>query len=159
MARNYPDAQIVFSGGSGSLSPSKETEASWAIKLFASLGLSPDRITLESKSRNTYENAIRTKEIINPNQGERWILITSAMHMPRAVAVFEKAGFQAIPYPVDYRTPPEGWKLWMPLEQSLPIFSHGIREWLGLGYYYLMGFTDTFFPTTSSNSSNKAPNT
>jgi DUF218 domain len=66
--------------------------------------LSRDRIIVERKSRNTTENAAFTKQLVMPKPGERWLLVTSAMHMPRAVGVFRKAGFAVDAYPVGYQT-------------------------------------------------------
>ena len=105
LARRYPDARLVFSGGSGSLVGSgRNTEAAWAHVLFHDLGIPNERLMLEDKSRNTRENATFTKALIAPKPGERWLLVTSAHHMPRSVACFRAAGFPVIPYPVDFRS-------------------------------------------------------
>ena len=57
---------------------------------------------LEDQSRNTRENAIFTRRLVDPKPGERWLLVTSAWHMPRAIGVFRKAGFEIEAFPVDY---------------------------------------------------------
>ena len=71
--------------------------------IFHKLGIAVDRIHYEDQSRNTAENAVLTKRVVKPSDGGQWIVITSAFHMPRAIGTFRKAGWQAIPYPVDYR--------------------------------------------------------
>src|SRR5262249_31594682 len=91
-------------------------------------------ITLEDHSRNTVENAVYSKAIVQPKPGERWLLVTSAYHIPRAIGVFRKAGFPVEPYPVDWRT--------RGVEDALHPFatvSDGLRrtdtavhEWVGL---------------------------
>ena len=89
LARRYPQARIVFTGGSGRLVyGGATTEAELAARLFASFGIAKERITLEDKSRDTLENARFTKELVNPKPGERWLLVTSAHHMPRSVGLF-----------------------------------------------------------------------
>jgi uncharacterized SAM-binding protein YcdF (DUF218 family) len=95
LARRYPSARVIFVG---------RNEADFVIRLFERLGLPGDRIIVERKSRNTIENATFAKQLVMPSPGERWLLVTSAMHMPRAVGVFRKAGFDVEAYPVDYRT-------------------------------------------------------
>src|SRR3989442_5423475 len=104
LARRYPDARIVFSGGSGALIYDEGAEAPLALRLLESLGIPRTRITLEDRSRNTVENAVLSKAIAQPKPGERWLLVTSAHHLPRAVGVFRKAGFPVEAYPVDWRT-------------------------------------------------------
>jgi uncharacterized SAM-binding protein YcdF (DUF218 family) len=79
-------------------------EAKAAAGLLESFGISRDRVILEERSRNTVENAVFSKAIIKPKRGERWLLVTSAYHMPRAIGVFRKAGFPIEPYPADWRT-------------------------------------------------------
>ncbi|TIU18533.1 MAG: YdcF family protein, partial [Mesorhizobium sp.] len=81
-----------------------EGDAETAPRLFAALGVTADRLILENRSRNTYENAVFTRELVTPKPGETWLLVTSAFHMPRAKALFDKAGFATVPWPVDYRT-------------------------------------------------------
>src|SRR5258708_36938753 len=105
LARRFPDARIVFSGGSGRIIFDGVSEASLAARLFASFGIAKERIALEDKSRDTDENGRFTKELVQPKPGERWLLVTSAHHMPRAVGVFRAAGFPVEAFPADYRTP------------------------------------------------------
>ena len=104
LARRYPAAKIVVTGGTGTLLLEGEGDADTAPRLLTALGVAPDRLVLENRSRNTYENAVFTKELVTPKPGETWLLVTSAFHMPRAKALFDKAGFATVAWPVDYRT-------------------------------------------------------
>lgn len=105
LAKRFPEARIVYTGGTASFVPgAKSTEALRARELMAEMGVARDRITIEDKSRNTAENARFTAAIVRPEASQRWIIVTSAFHMPRAMGVFEKAGFQPIAYPVSFYT-------------------------------------------------------
>jgi uncharacterized SAM-binding protein YcdF (DUF218 family) len=95
---------LLGSRGSGALIDDGDAEAKFAARLLESLGIARSRITLEDRSRNTLENAVFSKAIVQPKPGERCLLVTSAYHMPRAIGVFRKAGFPVEPYPVDWRT-------------------------------------------------------
>ena len=104
LARRYPSARIVYTGGSNSLLGRPSSEAEDARRLLVAMGVDPQRITLETRSRNTDENARFTAAIVHPEPDQTWLIVTSAYHMPRAMGLFRKAGFAAIAYPVDYRT-------------------------------------------------------
>lgn len=107
LARAYPDAKLVFTGGIGLLSGKGPTEAAIARQFFEDIGLNVARIQFEDQSRNTTESAAYTLDMLNP-QGQRWLLITSARHMPRAMGLFRKAGWaDLVAYPVDYLTSPD----------------------------------------------------
>jgi uncharacterized SAM-binding protein YcdF (DUF218 family) len=110
-------------------------------------------VTLESESRNTYENAVLSKRVVAPQSGERWLLVTSAAHMPRAVGVFRAIGWRVIAYPVDFRTTGrlelrELLDGWLQLDFSEPLIEldHAARSWIGLVAYWLMGRTDALLP-------------
>jgi uncharacterized SAM-binding protein YcdF (DUF218 family) len=125
-----------------------EDDATTAARLLTALGVAPERLVLESRSRNTYENAVFTRRMVSPEPGETWLLVTSAFHMPRAKALFDKAGFPTVPWPVDYRTTGrEGIGLLRdnPLD-SLQTTTLAIREWTGLLAYRLTGRIDSLFP-------------
>lgn len=148
LARRFPTAKVVVSGGTGELFLEGEGDADTAPRLLGALGVSPERLILENKSRNTYENAVFTKALITPKPGETWLLVTSAFHMPRAKALFDKAGFATLPWPVDYRTSGrEGIGLFRdnPAD-SLQATTVAIREWTGLFAYWLSGRIDQPFP-------------
>src|SRR5215469_9900994 len=103
LARKYPNARFVFTGGSPNLIDNDAREADYAGAIFESLGIPRSRLIMERRSRNTYENARFTADMVKPKPGERWLLVTSAFHMPRSVGLFRKAGFTVEPYPVDWR--------------------------------------------------------
>ena len=148
LARRFPTARVVVSGGTGELFLEGEGDAATAPRLLTALGVTADRLILENKSRNTYENAVFTKGLVTPKPGETWLLVTSAFHMPRAKALFDKAGFATIPWPVDYRTTGrEGIGLFRdnPAD-SLQVTTMAIREWIGLFAYWISGRIDQPFP-------------
>lgn len=150
LARLHPQAKLVFAGGAANLiSPVTKTEADGARLLFEGLGLPRERIVLEDKSRNTRENASFTRNLVDPKPGERWLLVTSAWHMPRAMGVFRKAGFQVEAFPVDYLTErelSEFVRVSGRAPRGLSIADDGFKEWVGLLAYRLAGYTDALFP-------------
>jgi len=148
LARRFPDARIVFSGGSGRIIYDGISEASLAARLFASFGIAKERIALEDKSRDTDENGRFTKELVQPKPGERWLLVTSAHHMPRAIGVFRAAGFPVEAFPVDYRTrgAVDLLRPFSTLGDGLRRTDTAMREWVGLLIYRLVGRTDALFP-------------
>jgi uncharacterized SAM-binding protein YcdF (DUF218 family) len=148
LARRYPNARIIFSGGSAALMFDQLPEAPFAVKEFEALGVASDRITAEEQSRNTVENAVFSRLIANPKPGERWLLVTSAFHMPRAMAVFSAAGFPVEAYPVDWRTrgSVDLLRLSSSLSEGLARTDTAVHEWVGLMAYRLTGRTNELFP-------------
>ena len=104
LARAFPEARLVFTGGASDLRQKGIDEAQAVRRLWLSLGVPEARMTFENASRNTQENATMTLALVKPQKGEIWFLLTSAAHMPRSVGVFRRAGWRVVPYPVDYRT-------------------------------------------------------
>jgi uncharacterized SAM-binding protein YcdF (DUF218 family) len=148
LVRRYPEAHVVFSGGSGLLIYAGATEAELAGRLFESFGIPKQRVILEGKSRDTDENARFTKELVFPKPGERWLIVTSAHHMPRAVGSFRGAGFPVEAFPVDYRTRGAADLLrpFATLGDGLRRTDTAVREWVGLAAYRLTGRTTELFP-------------
>ncbi|RTL62077.1 MAG: YdcF family protein [Hyphomicrobiales bacterium] len=147
LARRFPQAKVVFSGGNGQLlDPRGAPEAVLAGRLFAALGVSPERMILEDRSRNTWENAIFTRQKIEPKPGERWLLVTSAFHMARAMGCFRKAGIDVEPWPVDYRLGDSIWDFNAYYPDGLRRTDMAVREWIGLVAYYLVGHSTALFP-------------
>lgn len=145
LARRYPGARLVFTGGSGRLADPDSREADWMRRLAPELGLDPARILFERDSRNTAENARLARALAEP-KGGTWLLVTSARHMPRAMGSFRAAGWRVVAVPVDYRTrrggdPPA----FHPLA-GLGALDAAAQEWLGLVWYRLRGHTDRLFP-------------
>jgi uncharacterized SAM-binding protein YcdF (DUF218 family) len=148
LARDYPNARILFSGGSSALIDDGDAEAKFALRLLESLGVARGRIILEDHSRNTVENALYSKAIVQPKPGERWLLVTSAYHMPRAIGVFRKAGFPVEPYPVDWRTRGVEDALYpfATMSEGLRQTDTAVHEWIGLAVYWLTGRSSEVFP-------------
>jgi uncharacterized SAM-binding protein YcdF (DUF218 family) len=147
LARRYPNARILFSGGSGELIPG-ESEAPFALRLLESFAIARDRILLEDRARNTVENAIYSKQMAQPMPGERWLLVTSAYHMPRAIGVFRKVGFPVEPYPVDWRTRgmQDALRPFASVGDGLRRVDTAVREWAGLAVYWITGRSSELFP-------------
>lgn len=147
LARRYPGAKLVFTGGQGSLVHGSLNEADVARALWTAMGVDPARVIYEDQARNTYENAVLTKALVKPRPGEVWLLVTSASHMPRSVGIFRHVGWPVVPWPVNYRTGHGFAALYdAPFVERIGQFEVGLREWIGLLAYRLMGRTDTLFP-------------
>lgn len=101
---------------------------------------------MERRSRNTYENAVFTKALVAPKPGERWLLVTSAYHMPRSVGLFRRAGFLVEPYPVDWRIGERVFAFENVSADGLFRTDIAVREWLGLLAYRLSGRTGELLP-------------
>lgn len=148
LARQFPNIRIVFSGGSPNLFPSPAREADYGAQVIDSFGISPDRVLQERRARNTAENAEYSKALAQPKPGERWLLVTSAYHMPRAAGAFRKAGFPVEPYPVDWRTSGRRsvFRFSVHFIAGLATTDVAVREWIGLLAYWLTGRTSELFP-------------
>jgi uncharacterized SAM-binding protein YcdF (DUF218 family) len=147
LAKRYPEAKLVYSGGAGIFFDEALSEAEHAKPLLLALGVPEARLMLETRSRDTHENAAFTRELVQPAPGETWLLVTSAAHMPRAVGAFRHAGWSIIPYPVDHRRWGEGDEgFGQNLGRGLTLLSSALREWLSLAHYYLQGRTAALLP-------------
>jgi uncharacterized SAM-binding protein YcdF (DUF218 family) len=148
LARQYPNARIVFSGGNANLvGDSSAKEADYALTMLEALGVAKERLTAERLSRNTAENAEFSKAVARPKEGERWLLVTSAYHMPRSMGLFRRAGFKVEAYPVDRRaSQAEAFWFFSAAIGGLERTDVAMREWIGLAAYWLNGKTDHFFP-------------
>jgi uncharacterized SAM-binding protein YcdF (DUF218 family) len=150
LARRFPQARIVFAGGLGMLvSNGIRTESDATRRLFGELGFAGERFIYEDRSRNTYENALYTQELIKPKPGERWLIVTSAYHMPRAMGAFRAVGMNPIAYPVDYESEGKAGDY----RPRIGGFAHGLRfstlatkEWIGLLAYRVRGYSRSLFP-------------
>ncbi len=142
--RLYPDAQRVFTGGNGSHGL---TEADVARMTFEALGIDPATVLFEDSAGNTYDNAILTFGLLEPEPGEAWLLITSAYHMPRALGAFRKAGWDILAMPVDYQTVAGFPEPFSPgLAGNLRALTLALHEYVGLLAYKMMDRTDELFP-------------
>lgn len=154
LAHRYPQARILISGGGGTVFGDGAAEAPIIAEYFKSIGIDPARIVVEGRSRTTLENALYSRDLVRPREGERWLLVTSAWHMPRAIAVFEKAGFAVTAYPVDFRTGggSNNHRPFAFISEGLRRLDVGTKEWAGLIGYYLTGRTNELFPAPQPSS-------
>lgn len=150
LATRYPEARVVVSGspivGQGRSLLASQTGV--AATILRDSGLDPGRLVLEQGSMNTCDNATNTRALVQPEPGERWVVITSAMHMPRAVACFRAAGWMdVIPQPDDYEALPDFASVGtVRIISRLALLDLALHEWLGLIYYRLVGRTTELFP-------------
>ncbi len=147
LARDYPKARIIFSGGDASLSGRAGREADYLLPLLDTFGVPRGRVELENRARNTYENAVFAKALARPKPGERWLLVTSAQHMPRAIGCFRRAGFPVEAYPVDWNLPPyPAYDFATAMSNGLRNLDAAVHEWEGLIVYWLRGRTSSLLP-------------
>jgi uncharacterized SAM-binding protein YcdF (DUF218 family) len=149
LAHRYPDARLIYSGGNANLvADDASKEADYAASVFQSLGIAPRRLIMERRSRNTQENAEFAKALAVPAPGERWLLVTSAYHMPRAIGAFRAAGFAVEACPADWRTGAAPGLLARSVFASdgLGNADTAIREWIGLVAYRISGKTSELLP-------------
>lgn len=143
LARHHPEARIVFAGGGGrlrDLTGPALSEAEIAKRIFREQGLAPDRLLFESRSRNTAENAHLAYDLVQPGPNDRWLLVTSAFHMPRALRSFMTAGWEGLaPYPVDFRSWAWADGLGWNFGRNLEMLNTGLREWIGHAAYAVLG--------------------
>lgn len=139
--RKYPNAFLVFTGGNGITGKTLPPETDINKRFMNEMGFSENTVIYEDQSTNTYENAVFTKELVQPLAREEWILVTSAYHMPRSMAVFEKAGWEMQPHPTDYRT--DLAYNWMPslqnIHRNLNMADLALHELGGMIIYKLTG--------------------
>lgn len=146
LASRYPDAKFVFTGGNASIFDGP-AEADYVIPLFESFGVPGSRIAIENASRNTAENAEFTKKLVMPKPGERWVIVTSAFHMPRSIGTFRSAGFDVEAYPVDYRTTGgDGGEIFQNFTSGFGFVDTATREFIGMLMYRLSGRSSELFP-------------
>lgn len=146
LARQYPTAQLVFTGGGANAD--NLDEWLWSQRALADLGVDSSRLTIEGRSTSTYENAVFGYEVAAPQPGQAWLLVTSAWHMPRAIGSFRVAGWEVIPYPVAYLSGGGVAHVQFPWRPFAVLTSLTIigREWLALAAYRYLGRTDAFLP-------------
>ncbi len=147
LARRFPKARLIFTGGSGSIGGGI-AEADIVSRQADVIGVPRTRLILENRSRNTHENAAFSAALVQPKPGERWLLVTSAWHMPRAVGCFRQAGFTVDAFPVDYRT--RGWgdatRFNGFASEGLLQLDLAVKEWIGLVVYRWSGYTPDWLP-------------
>lgn len=149
LAYRFPTARIFLSGGFGQPgSQADPSESTVARQFLTGVGIAADRIGMDEKSRTTCENAAESARALSPKPGETWLLVTSAWHMPRAMACFNAQKFPVVPYPVDFRTLAGRGRL--PnhtAAQRLDDIDRAFHEWIGLFGYWLTGKTSELLPS------------
>ncbi|PCJ32332.1 MAG: hypothetical protein COA90_03520 [Gammaproteobacteria bacterium] len=150
LAKHYPDSPVIFSGGSGLLQfQSDRTAGDIAKDLLLAIGIDESRLIIEDKSRNTYENFVKLKSVL-PKVNGRYLLVTSAFHMPRSMGIAQQQGVNVIAYPVDFQG-----SLAASRQFDFSLFDHlhtlelAWREWIGLTVYYWTGKTASWYPDTN----------
>jgi uncharacterized SAM-binding protein YcdF (DUF218 family) len=148
LAKAYPAARILVSGGDGSISGAYEGDARASQGFFDAFGIAADRVIREEASRTTFENAAYTRDLLAANRLQRCALVTSAYHMPRSVGLFRANGIEVVPWPADYRTSGNvrlGFDFTQP-SLNAQLATTAAKEWTGLLAYYLLGRTQTLLP-------------
>lgn len=155
LARRYPDAKIVFSGGYGFMFGEPISEAELIAKHLRVFGLEPGRVIFETKSRNTIENALFSRDLVEPKPEQKWLLVTSASHMPRAYGMFHKVGFPVEACSSDYTSTlqADDTDIRFNVAERLKILNRVAREWIGLVAARIYDYTDEVLPgpPTTSN--------
>jgi uncharacterized SAM-binding protein YcdF (DUF218 family) len=139
LAAAHPQARLVYSGSA--------PEARVARALILGAGVAPSRVLFEDRSTNTCDSATGARALVQPAATERWLLVTTAAHVPRAVGCFRAADWHVIPYPADFRSGPTPWSY--DVVSNLATLDYAVHEWLGLLYYRLRGYTSELFPAPS----------
>ena len=153
LARKHPEAKLALVGGEGELFPVGFAEARATQSFVLEEGIPATRLIIEERSRSTHENAVYAKALIRPEAKQNWVLVTSAYHMPRAVAAFRAVDWPVIPYPVDFKVDPQtGLRANFNLVDGLGTSTIAGKEWVGLVSYRLLGWTRELFPAPLARS-------
>lgn len=153
LAQRYPNARLVVTAGSGRLTNQEIKEAISVRLLFDQLGFDVRRVTIIEESRNTFEAARLSFTRLNPKVHESWLLVTSASHMPRSVGAFRRLGWNVVAFPVDFKTAGAHERVTgFDFVEQLRLVNRGLKEWVGLTMYYLMGWTSEWFPGPAAGS-------
>lgn len=148
LARRVPAARLVISGGAGSIVREDRAGTADVGAWLEGMGIARERLVLEDRSTTTLENARFTRDLVRPKPGERWLLVTSAAHMPRSIGTFRGQGFDVIAWPADFRTKDAGDALrpFQAIPRGLRRLDDAMQEWIGLAAYRLLGRTGALFP-------------
>jgi len=148
LAHLKPNVPLIFTGGAGAIVREEVAGGEGVVAYWRDSGIPASRIRLEGRSITTYENAQFTRDMLQPKAGQRWLLVTSAAHMPRAVGLFRKAGFDVIAHPLDYRTKgtDDALRPFGSIPRGLQRVDEATREWISLIVHRMVGRTDTFLP-------------
>lgn len=149
LAKQYPEAKLVYAGGSSLLLPSdsKLGDADVAKQALTAYGIDVNKMIFENKSRNTHENAVEAAALVHPTPQQKWLLVTDAFHMPRSIGCFRKAGWNIAAAPANYRTAGRlTTELHFDFAGHLGMITIAAHEYYGLVSYWLLGFIDNPWP-------------
>lgn len=148
LARRYPQAKLLFSGGSGDIFRQDLSEENTVRLFFKQQSFDDSRVQYENKSRNTYENALFSQRMVQPQKDQIWLVITNARTIPRAVGVFRNLDWNVVPIPADHTVVPgENWQPELNLVAAFMQINEGLHEWLGMIAYYFSGKSKELFPS------------
>ena len=142
LAQQYPGAKLIFTGSNARLIGAVDSKGPSELTrdLWISLGIAPDRILLEQASRNTSENAAFSFDMVQPTAVQRWVLVTSAYHMPRAMETFAEAGWQGVvAWPVDFRSGDLARGPTWQFDAALTGVNTALKEYVGSWVYRMVG--------------------
>ncbi len=146
LAQDYPEARLLVTGGGAESRPAFR-EARLISDYLVERGVDRGRITIEASSGNTFENATFSRDLAGPEANQTWLLVTTARHMPRAVASFRKAGWNVIAVPTGPLLSELPWSITnVDLRGSVEIIGLALHEYLGLLAYRMRGRTGTLWP-------------
>ena len=147
LMHQYPDVPIVFTGGAANPFDQSHKEADLARDLLVHMGIDPSRVIFERDSRNTHENALYSKDLVRPQPGQNWVLVTSALHMTRSMGAFQAVEWKMLPWPVDFQTSREGGLGLTPFSpRRMQVLNNLLHETIGLLYYHLRGWSPLWLP-------------
>jgi uncharacterized SAM-binding protein YcdF (DUF218 family) len=147
LAERYPNARLVFTGLYKEVVPNDFANSVTSNGFLSGSAFQNRSIIFIGQARSTYEEALLSIQTLQPRVGERWMLVTSAYHMPRAMATFQAQGWLMIPYPVDFRTTGK-----LTFNPSINVFGKLVelddfsREWGALFIYQRLGRIERMFP-------------
>ncbi len=137
LARRYPRARLVFTGGVGELGGGGTPEGAMIRDMLGTYGFYPGaRLSVEDRSRTTAENVTLTKAMMQPRDDQVWLLVTSAWHMPRSVGAFRAQGWNVTPAPADYLT---GGDQRLSFLDNLTLSHVAVKEIIGIAAYAITG--------------------
>ena len=139
--QNVPEGEVIFTGVSGKIRFEGISETDITKQILEALKINTSKVYFESKSKNTYQNAIFTKKILADSKVKKWGIITSAAHMNRAISTFRnnlpEKKFEALP--VDFKTGNSLYLIPVDMTQSLYLWNIYIHEFLGFWAYKITG--------------------
>ena len=146
LIRKYPDLPLIFSGYSGRVNPKGISEADAFKQLIQEQGLDGARVHYENQSRNTYENVLYLKPMMqefgaktDTGSLKPWLVITSASHMYRSLQIFKKQGLDVVALPVDYQTANNLQWTSFDLVEGAQNWNKALHELIGLLAYWITG--------------------